>query len=249
MSAKPTIPVKATGSSLSATELNTIVDFFATKPDPSEVAPAGHVGSGGAAHANAVAAGAAGFMSGSDKTKLDGVAAGANNYVHPNHSGDVTSAGDGAQTIAANAVTNAKAADMATKTYKGRTSAATGDPEDVPVATVKADLQLVKADVGLGNVDNTADAAKPVSTAQQTALNAKAPLASPTFTGTVTAPKIVSTESIRLKGYTVATLPVGTEGDTAFVTDATAPTYLGALTGGGTVKCPVFFNGTAWVSA
>ena len=29
---------------------------------------------------------------------------------------------------------------------------------------------------------------------------------------------------------------------------ATAPTYLGALTGGGAIKCAVFFNGTAWVS-
>jgi hypothetical protein len=47
---------------------------------------------------------------------------------------------------------------------------------------------VTKADVGLGSVDNTADAAKPVSTAQQTALNLKANLASPTFTGTVTAP-------------------------------------------------------------
>lgn len=44
---------------------------------------------------------------------------------------------------------------------------------------------LTKAAVGLGSVDNTADSAKPVSTAQQTALDLKAPLASPTFTGTV----------------------------------------------------------------
>lgn len=36
-----------------------------------------HGGSGGTAHANVVAAGAAGFMSGADKTKLDGVATGA----------------------------------------------------------------------------------------------------------------------------------------------------------------------------
>lgn len=43
----------------------------------------------------------------------------------------------------------------------------------------------VKGDVGLGNVDNTSDVNKPVSTAQQTALNLKANLASPTFTGTV----------------------------------------------------------------
>lgn len=35
-------------------------------------------------------------------------------------------------------------------------------------------VSLVKADVGLSNVDNTADTAKPVSTAQQTALDGKA---------------------------------------------------------------------------
>lgn len=34
---------------------------------------------------------------------------------------------------------------------------------------------IVKGDVGLGNVDNTADTAKPISTAAQTALNAKLP--------------------------------------------------------------------------
>lgn len=71
--------------------------------------------------------------------------------------------------IKTNAVTNAKAAQMATKTYKGRTSALTGNAEDVPVATLKTDLALVKGDVGLGDVDNTSDANKPVSTAQASA--------------------------------------------------------------------------------
>lgn len=47
---------------------------------------------------------------------------------------------------------------------------------------------VTKTQVGLGNVDNTSDASKPVSTATQTALNLKANLASPTFTGTVTVP-------------------------------------------------------------
>lgn len=42
--------------------------------------------------------------------------------------------------IADDAVTNAKSANMATKTYKGRTSSGTGDPEDVAVATVRVDL-------------------------------------------------------------------------------------------------------------
>ena len=40
-------------------------------------------------------------------------------------------------------------------------------------AQYKIDLALTKGDVGLGSVDNTSDAAKPVSTAQQTALNLK----------------------------------------------------------------------------
>jgi len=52
----------------------------------------------------------------------------------------------------------------------------------------KSWVTLDKAAVGLGSVDNTADAAKPVSAAQLTALNLKAPLASPAFTGTPTAP-------------------------------------------------------------
>lgn len=49
-------------------------------------------------------------------------------------------------------------------------------------------VTLVKGDVGLGNVDNTSDASKPVSTAQQTALDLKSNLSSPTFTGTPAAP-------------------------------------------------------------
>jgi hypothetical protein len=86
---------------------------------------------GGTLHANAVAGGAAGFMTGADKTKLDGIATGANNYAHPNHTGDVTSVGDGATIIANDAVTNAKLADMATARFKGRTTAGSGDPEDL----------------------------------------------------------------------------------------------------------------------
>jgi len=43
-------------------------------------------------------------------------------------------------------------------------------------AQVKTDLALTKSDVGLSNVDNTADSAKPVSSAQQTALDGKQPL-------------------------------------------------------------------------
>lgn len=44
----------------------------------------------------------------------------------------------------------------------------------IAAAALKAALSLVKGDVGLGNVDNTSDANKPVSTAQQAALDLKA---------------------------------------------------------------------------
>ena len=44
---------------------------------------------------------------------------------------------------------------------------------------------VTKAMVGLGNVDNTTDLSKPISTATQTAPDTKAPIASSTFTGTV----------------------------------------------------------------
>jgi hypothetical protein len=60
---------------------------------------------------------------------------------------------------------------------------------------------------------------------------------------------IIADTTIRLKGYTVATLPVSpTQGDTAFVTDATSPSYLSIIVGGGSVVTPVFYNGTNWVA-
>lgn len=52
----------------------------------------------------------------------------------------------------------------------------------------------------------------------------------------------------KLKGYTVAGLPTGVQGDTAFVTDASAPTYLAPISGGGAVVAPVFYDGTNWVA-
>lgn len=51
------------------------------------------------------------------------------------------------------------------------------------VAGRAGDVTLTKADVGLNNVNNTADANKPVSTAQQTAINAARPRIA-RFTGT-----------------------------------------------------------------
>ena len=60
---------------------------------------------------------------------------------------------------------------------------------------------VTASDLGLGNVDNTSDASKPVSTATQTALNLKANLASPILSGTPTAPTPTTTLGIANKGY------------------------------------------------
>lgn len=52
-----------------------------------------------------------------------------------------------------------------------------------------------------------------------------------------------------LVGYTVSTLPTGVTGGIAYVTDQlTVCAAAGAaLTGGGAVTCPTFYNGSAWV--
>lgn len=90
---------------------------------------------------------------------------------------------------------------------------------------------LNKNDVGLNNVDNTSDANKPVSTAQQTALNLKANLASPTFTGNPTAPtQAPSDNSTRLA-------------NTAFVTGKINGLNLGVQTI--TPNAPLTVDGTA----
>jgi hypothetical protein len=65
-------------------------------------------------------------------------------------------------------------------------------------------------------------------------------------TGGVTAGTVLNTGT-----YTVSTLPTESthKGCRAFVTDATSPTFMGTLTGGGAVVCPVFCNGAAWLPA
>lgn len=62
--------------------------------------------------------------------------------------GDVTKAAGGTvNTIANDVVTNAKAANMAQNTIKGRVTAGTGDPEDLTAAQAKTVLAIVPGDV------------------------------------------------------------------------------------------------------
>lgn len=116
--------------------------------------------------------------------------------------GDITVTASGATwTVDNDVVTNAKAANMATATIKGRTTAGTGDPEDLTVTQAKTLMALE-------NVTNTSDANKPVSTAQQTALNLKADLTNAvqdmtaaTFTAeTITSTDVLAAADLQLNG-------------------------------------------------
>lgn len=67
-------------------------------------------------------------------------------------------------------------------------------------------VTLTKADVGLGNVDNTSDANKPVSTAQQTALNAKVTAAGGSVAATVAAFSQSGSRTNIVSGETLAVI-------------------------------------------
>ena len=82
-----------------------------------------------------------GFMTMAAMSKLDGIANGANNYSHPNHTGDIESSGDGATVIQPNAVTNTKLANVASGTVKGRLTASTGNVEDLSTVNLLSMLQ------------------------------------------------------------------------------------------------------------
>lgn len=51
----------------------------------------------------------------------------------------------------------------------------------------------------------------------------------------------------RTAGYTVATLPAGTSGMRAYVTNALAPVWGSTVVTGGAVTVPVFYNGSNWI--
>jgi hypothetical protein len=67
----------------------------------------------------------------------------------------------------------ATAAHGATGAVVGTTNTQTLTNKTLTSPAITTPTGIVKGDVGLGNVDNTSDAAKPVSTATQTALDAK----------------------------------------------------------------------------
>lgn len=101
-------------------------------------------------------------------------------YIHPNHSGDVTSVADGVTTIAANAVTNAQAAQMAEGRIKGRAlvPGGTGNVQDLTdsevrtILNVEAGANVTDAGNVASAIDGTADLGAPADTDELAAVRA-----------------------------------------------------------------------------
>lgn len=134
--------------------------------------------------------------------------------------GDITVSGSGAAwTVDNGAITLAKQADMATGSVVYRKTAGAGAPEVQTLATLKTDLALVKGDVGLGNVDNTSDANKPVSTATQTALDLKVDENAP-ITGATKTKVTYDAKGLVTAGADATTADIADSANKRYVTDA-----------------------------
>ena len=118
---------------------------------------------------------ASGSMSAADKTKLDGISTGANNYIHP--------IADGYLHVPATGNMNSGKVLTAGSTAGSLSWAAFPSGAVESVAGRSGVVILTKNDVGLGFVDNTSDANKPISAAVQAALDTKVSVSNPVFTG------------------------------------------------------------------
>ena len=101
---------------------------------------------------------AAGVMSTAHHDKLDGIASSANNYSHPNHSGEVTSSGDGAMTIADNVVdeANLKVSNSPVNGYMlTAQSGNTGGLTWAPASTSAGVLQTTYTELTCANTESS----------------------------------------------------------------------------------------------
>ena len=108
-----------------------------------------------------------GLMSVADKGKLDGISDNANNYEHPeNHLPSIISQDENNRFI-----TDEQALNWDSKIDK--TYVDNKVKTDVPLNAEFTDTISTKESIGLGDVDNTGDLDKPISTKTQTALDLK----------------------------------------------------------------------------
>ncbi|MCQ4363020.1 phage tail protein [Mycobacterium gordonae] len=175
------------------------------------------------------------FMTDTERTKLAGIAAGANAYVHPNHTGDVTSTGDGVTAIAAGVIVDA----------------------DVNSAAAIAWTKLSKAGSSLADLATRSAADLTSGTlpgARLPAISGDITIAAGTTTAAITAGAVVNTDINAAAAIDAVKIANGSVSNAEFqyldgVTsaiqaqlDAKAPTASPALTG--TPTAPTAAGGT-----
>lgn len=190
-------------------DLSTLYEIKVRDSDRLNGQAASYYATSGHGHTNATTS-VAGFMSSTDKSKLDAIAANANNYSHPT--------GDGNLHVPENGTANS-----------GKFLQATGVAgsyvwANVPTASLSGlgvNATAVELNILDGATVTTAELnyLDGVSSSVQTQLNTKAPLVSPALTGTPTAPtptagdnstKIATTAFVLANSAAVTSTTVGT---------------------------------------
>ena len=216
---------------------------------------------GGTLHANVVAAGAAGFLTGADKTKLDGIAAGATA-----NTGTVTDVTGTAPVVSSGGITPAISMPAATNAAAGYATAAhisaieantakvtnathTGDATGDTALTVVAVNGVVLSALATGILRNTTATGAP-----SIALNSDLPVMSATVGGAVPTPPNNTTTFLRGDGTFAAAAAGGITYTTTKTANYTAVANDGVLTnttgGAFTVTLPASpANGTQVIIA
>jgi hypothetical protein len=149
-----------------------------------------------------------------DKAKLDGIAAGANNYVLP-----IASAGTlGGIKVGANLSIDGSGILSATSSGLSAINASSllGNNTGSSAVPVALDATAVKTLLSLSNVDNTSDANKPISSATQSALNGKQDVANISNTIAADASSVVKYPSVKaIKDYVDTQVSTGVPGATS----------------------------------
>lgn len=182
-----------------------------------------------------------GFLSSVDKAKLDSVEQGANNYTHPTGDGNLHVPATGSNSL-------------------GKVLKAGATPGDISWGT------LNKVDVGLGNVDNTADSEKNVlsatklTTPRTISINGAATSTATAFDGSVNIS--IPITAINASFLSTGTVPAGALTNAVLKDSATtyASMPFGPTSGRGTgfssgavrinseTKLIEYYDGTSWLS-
>jgi hypothetical protein len=168
-----------------------------------------------------------------DKTKLDGIAAGATNYVLPKASGTVL----GGIKVGANLSIDASGVLSATSSGLSAINASSllGNNTGSSAVPVALDATAVKTLLSLSNVENTSDASKQISTATQSALDLKQNISNISNTLATDASSTVKYPSVKaIKDYVDTQVSTAVPG----ATSSTLGTIMLAGDLGGTASSP-----------